>query len=369
MNKEHVTANGEGNHNPLRKPMEMEISKLQTVLEVMLEEIFARLTLRSIARFKSVCKTWKSLIESPYFRRLFVSVHQSSCSSWSLMFPTDYRQGITEPIGFRGCETWDLPKSIHSYVLDFQRSLNLPDHSRCYYLASSNGLVWIQISGNMMPPFVGNPVLQEWVEIPPPPEPCEATGLVTRVEEEDGVVSSFKVVSTFYSKNYVDREVWRVYVYSSETGKWTFKQIVTSHPVYNAGVYSQVNLNGMLYLWEKRPFSTERGVVIAHDFYGPEADDQCRVIHLPPVPVNVLNNEDVRRCLTTSGGCVFLVQVLHQTLKLWKLNNKNNNSDDTSQVWHLLREDLSMESVGFDVYFYPMAMDPFDTSVVYLWSR
>ncbi|CAA7048346.1 unnamed protein product [Microthlaspi erraticum] len=343
----------------------MRTERRRVLPEAMLVEIIARLPLRSIARFKSVCKTWKSLIESPYFRRLFISLHQNSSASWSLMFRI---HPITEAIGFHGCETWDLPKSLASYILPFQRYLNLPDSHDCYYVAASNGLVLIEIfvprTDNMpytRKSFVGNPVLQEWFEIPPPPEPCEATGLVTRVED-DGVVSSFKVVRTCQSR---DREVnvWRVCVYSSVTGKWTFKRLVSSHHHHVSLKFAVslpcMNLNGMIYVWVRDLDPTQPGVLVSHDFYGPEADYQCPDIISLPVPV--LNNKFVRRCLTTSGGHVFLVQVLGQTLKLWKLDNNSG----SSEWWQLSGEEINLECVDCC----PMAMNPFDSDIVYLWSR
>ncbi|KAF2607529.1 hypothetical protein F2Q68_00043439 [Brassica cretica] len=75
----------------------------RSIPESVTVQIMARLPLRSIARFKSVCKQWRSLIESSYFRSLFVSLHRnasSSSSSWSLMFPIKLQIPITEAIGY-----------------------------------------------------------------------------------------------------------------------------------------------------------------------------------------------------------------------------------------------------------------------------
>lgn len=178
----------------------MEETGRRTIPEALLVEILARLPLRSIARFKSVCRSWKHVIESDYFRPLFVSLHKNFSSSWSLMFRTDYRRHITQAIGFHGCKTWDLPKSLPSYIMPFQRYPNLPT-SEYFYIASSNGLIWIHVlvsriqnMGYNYKSFVGNPVLQQWVEIPPPPNPSvenqtpwypnpfAAVGMVTRLE-------------------------------------------------------------------------------------------------------------------------------------------------------------------------------------------
>ncbi|CAN7105113.1 unnamed protein product [Brassica rapa subsp. narinosa] len=245
----------------------MEAAATTTIPEAILVEIIVRLPLRSIARLKSVCKQWKALIESSYLRRVFVSLQKqsfSSSSSWSLMFGTDYPYPIAEAMGFHGCSTWDLPRSLGSYIMPFQRYPNLPTRSY-FYTSSSNGLIWIDLFPTRTvgmtfyyKTFVGNPVSQQWVEIPPPPHECKATALVTRVDE-DGVVLSFKVVRTCdpdpYDQSLVPNDMgmyeWRVCVYSSETGAWSFKRLLSSIPVQYTAYYPPVNVNGMLYRWER----------------------------------------------------------------------------------------------------------------------
>lgn len=330
----------------------MEIER-RTIPDAILIEIIARLPLRNIARFKSVCKCWKSIIELAYFRRRYISLHQNSSFSWSLIFRINCRHPITEALGSHGCETWDLPKSLASYIMP----MNLTT-TKCFYVSSSNGLIWIDVtwSTRSFKSFVGNPVLQQWVTIPPPPCLCFPTGLVTRVDEA-GVVSSFKVINTCLKAQLMHHEMfaWTVYVFSSETGLWTSKRLLSSHPINYIGSYPPVNLNGMLYLLDKRGDSI---VLIAHDFYGPEVDNQCQVIPLPGQ-----NDKHVRRCLTTSEGDVIYIEVLDQRLKVWKLNNNSESG------WWQLSWEINMVSVGYDVDFLPMAMNPFDSDIVYLWSR
>ncbi|CAN8288406.1 unnamed protein product [Cochlearia groenlandica] len=339
------------------------MSSYETLLEVILLEIIARLPLRNIARLKSVCKRWKSIIESSYFRNLFINAHQNLSPSWSLMFRTDYLRPNTEAIGFYGCKKFGLTKSLSSYILSLQDYLNLPT-SRCFYVASSNGLVFIEVfiartenTAYVYRSFVGNPVLQQWVEIPPPPEPCKATGLVTCVED-NGVVSSFKVVRTIQNGRDGGMNEWRVYVYLSSTGLWSFKQLISSCPVF--GSCPSMNLNGTLYLCVGDSCSVEPGVLIAHDFYSDETDVQCRVI---PLPVPVENNKHVRRCLTTSRGYVILVHLLHQRLNVWRLNNNKNSEGDWSP-----QEETNIMFLDINVYCFPMAMNPFDSDIIYLWS-
>ncbi|CDY28114.1 BnaC06g02950D [Brassica napus] len=313
----------------------MATGRRRSIPESVTVQIIARLPLRSIARFKSVCKQWRSLIESSYFRSLFVSLHRnasSSSSSWSLMFPIKFKNPITEAIGFHGCKTWDLPKSLASYLIPFQL---YPNHSTLdyYYIASSNGLVWIEVCFGLDENrnieakfFVGNPVTREWVEIHQPQDPSTiATSIVTRVV--NGVVSSFKLINTTYEVNDTN-DVRSMYVYSSETGAWSFKRIRSPVPLQRAGFNKPLILNGTVYVWDKRvdDGDTAPGVLVAYDFFAEEDDD---------------------------------------LLKVWKL--KSDNSD--GEWWRLTREEIDMASVGFDVDCFPLGVNPFDTGLVYLWSR
>ena len=181
------------------------------LLEVLQTEILGRLPLKTISRFKSVCKTWKSTIESAYFRRLFLSLNRnSSSSSWSLLY------GPYELIGFHGCKTWDLPKSPASLIPPSFKRYHISDID---YVASSSGLVLLRNDSDNAYCYVGNPVLKQWIRIPPAPSSSIVLGLVTRVDE-DGVVSSFKVIrlASVQSTNNDLACIWRVFIYSSEKG-------------------------------------------------------------------------------------------------------------------------------------------------------
>lgn len=100
------------------------------------------------------------------------------------------------------------------------------------------------------------------------------------------------------------------------------------------------------------------GSLLAYDFFGPEDHDHCQVIPLP-LPYH----EDVRRCLTTSGGDVIYIEILYGRLKVWKLNNNKNDSG------HLSGEEINLVSVvGSDFDCFPMAVNPFNADIVYMWS-
>ncbi|KAF3526060.1 hypothetical protein F2Q69_00046628 [Brassica cretica] len=115
------------------------------------------------------------------------------------------------------------------------------------------------------------------------------------------------------------------------------KTLRSPSPLQRAGLNRPLNLNGLLYVWEKRLDDySGPGALVSHDFYGEQDDDQCRV----------------RRCLSSSGGDVIYVD---RRLKVWKLKS-DNNSD--GEWWQLTREEINMASVGFDVNCFPLEVNP-----------
>ncbi|KAJ4883673.1 F-box protein [Raphanus sativus] len=324
------------------------------LLEVIQTEILARLPLKTISRFKAVSKTWKSTIGSSYFRRHFLSLlhRNSSSSSWSLMYGRD------ELIVFHGRKTCDdlNPKSPAPLIPhSFKRYLC----GDCDYVDSSGGLVLLTDGSDKTYCYVGSPVTQQWIKIPPPSPPSDPTGvhstvfgLVTRLDE-DGVVLSFKVVriASYQATNNYLSSVLSVFVYSSETGVWISKVIQCPHQITNM---CYINLNGTVYF----TCLSEPGVLAAHDFYS--ESDQFRVVQLPDYPDH---NKDYKRTLTISGGSVMYVRTLAKkdetVLKIWRLNS------DGIDTWQLLWE------VGFPIVgnYAPVAMHPFDISTAYLWSQ
>ncbi|CAH8266758.1 unnamed protein product [Arabidopsis lyrata] len=306
--------------------------------EAIWTEIIARLPLRIIARFKLVSKTWKSTIESVYFRRLFVSVHRKSSTSWSLMW-----YGLKDLIGFHGCETWGLPKSLSFYI----------PSSLYIVAASSHGLVMISEYDHACC-FVGNPVLQQWIQIPPAPGYSSVLGLVTRVDDY-GFVLGFKVVrlAEMRPTNNDVSGTLSVFLYSSETGIWTSKIIHCPCRITNT---ASLTLDGSIYF----NHLSEPGVLVAYDFYS-ESSDQFRVIPLPDHPNHGFNH-NFKGALTTSHGIFMYIRTLAQSssnvFKAWRLNN------DLS--WQLLWNIALPLLIGD---YLPMAMHPFDSDTVYLWSQ
>ncbi|KAL1201704.1 F-box protein [Cardamine amara subsp. amara] len=243
--------------------------------------------------------------------------------------------GGKELIHFHRCQTWGLPKSLGSFLQNMEIS------DKCSYVDSSNGLVLMK--GVYGASYVGNPVLQalqQRVEIPSPPCPCGTvlSGLVTCVDDHDGVVLSFKVVRTVAIIPNQDRSSTCLCfcVYSSDTGIWTCKRLhcpyyftdidppMTQHRTLYLSPSGPMTLHGTLYLSPSGVVDLDvPRALIALDFYG--ESNLCWVVPLPDYNSN--HNKDFKRALTTSMGFVMYIQTLpHNVLKVWRLLN---NDDDT----------------------------------------
>lgn len=332
-------------------------------------EILVRLPLRTIAKFKSVCKRWKLLIESAIFQSLFVSLHKRSSCSWSLL-SNDYGHYITkEFIGVYGCKRWGLPRPLSSYILS-PPDLNTEFDLRSFQIrASASGLLLIRILDSIY--YVGNPVLRKWVKI----RPCILSlkkyfcspmcGLVTNIKND--VVIGYKVVLGY--TNFKKATIISFQVYSSETGNWTQEDIHCPCPIWTGwGSPHPISLNGILYWVEPGDNeSDDSGGIIVIDLYNGGAN-RCRVILFPEKKkyFSLRYEPKVwhRRACSTSGGFIIYFDAIsiHEDhkLKVWKLNNL--------ERWELSWE-INLAIVEFGISSIPIAMHPFDTDILYLMSR
>ncbi|XP_019090123.1 PREDICTED: putative F-box protein At3g23950 [Camelina sativa] len=180
----------------------MEKEKKLVVHEEALVNILARLSLRSLARFISVCKEWKSIINSEFFRELYESLNTSSSSSvsWSIIKRRNQTLAL-EIVGHHGCKRWGLTDSLGSYM---HHKSDTPMRKTCV-LSCTDGIVLLYTETIEGAPMyhVGNPLLQQWVQIPFSPHLtvfdvvrlqeniffCDI-GLVTKMEK--GIVVGYK---------------------------------------------------------------------------------------------------------------------------------------------------------------------------------
>ncbi|KAH0856090.1 hypothetical protein HID58_084351 [Brassica napus] len=155
--------------------------------------VLARLPIKSFTCFKLVCTQWKSIVESPFFRNIFMSVHQNSpSSSWSLMcsdtIPSEHRS---------------LGSFIEPFLTDNNQKKSIYELRGKVKAYSDVGLILIHANSNVEEKrslYLANPVSRECVEIfldalPIGVETNEGRwlwGLVTRTE--NGLLSGYKII-------------------------------------------------------------------------------------------------------------------------------------------------------------------------------
>ncbi|KAL1200834.1 putative F-box protein [Cardamine amara subsp. amara] len=334
--------------------------------------VLARLPVGNIGRLKSVCKEWKSLMESSYFRDLYGTINKKNLSSpWSILYREESSNTALEFF----CERYDFKESIGSCVSRFLSEMKTANkHRRMSALAITDGLILLDVSTNYGHEVycVADPVLRQWIKIPQPPpfsshDSFEGTSLVTHMNKGD--LLGYKVVRygvpIFGMGIPMVRDRLCFQIYSSESGNWTYHQVSTQRPIFKILPPSPINLNGYLH-WLCRGDQ----VIFAYDFYSPT--ELCRVIDLPQRSAKgSLKPPDQGNEDTLSISCGSLMYMNtdtgrpNQQLKIWRLKNyKSGSSKDSWELLWNLRPGLDLCLATN-----PVAMHPFDKEMVYLVTR
>ncbi|CAH8278955.1 unnamed protein product [Arabidopsis lyrata] len=321
--------------------------------------ILARLPLKSIITSKLVCKQWKSIVESPYFRKsLYQNLHSSS---WSLLVWDDKKDVGTT---LYGCEP-----SIGSYILSFlTNKFEIQRDKYEYSVWDYTDVGLILVSEVSKKPsilinavYVANPVSQDCIELPSHlKEYVFPLGIVTRTE--NGVVLDYKVVLLDFGNVNENMEI-SLLIYSSETGLWSLSIVHLPSSLYYQYFYRSISLNGNLY-WLNRNSDNE-DVIVSHDFYATGTDsDRCRVTLYPDSG----KHPKFRRGCTISQGFLMYMNVvsitkddgsLEDKLSIWKLK---------SGEWQLVSE-ISVDCVNPSFDHIPVTINSVDAKTVYFWNR
>ncbi|XP_018435663.1 F-box protein At3g28330-like [Raphanus sativus] len=304
------------------------MKKLSFFTEDLWAIILARLPLVTITTSKLVCKQWKSIIESSFFRQIFLSHHQNSHSSWSLMCRN---QPPEEVVSYYGCKVWGLQRSLASYVSSF---IAARLEAKNKIPTPPTWLLGFETEKSLLREvfwFVESDVFRQ-------------AGLVTRTK--DGVVLGFKVVLVRTRSKNTECSLTFI-IYSSETGLWS-KILHSPLPLISLDLLEPaVSLSGNLH-WLGLNLDHQE-VVVSYDFYG--SDHQCRVI---PFPDLEKEPKFIRSC-TTSGGSLMYMNIFSESvyhkLIVWKLMDRE---------WQLVSA-----LMGFD--YLPLAINPFDGNTLYMW--
>ncbi|XP_024011663.1 F-box protein At3g28330-like isoform X2 [Eutrema salsugineum] len=305
--------------------------------EEIVMNIMARLRPQSVVRFKLVCREWKSLTESAFFRDLYhINFRSTSCSNWSILHG-DHR-------------------SVHSSLEEVK--LDLPQEEDMMMMIRN---------------YIGNPVLPQWIQLPPPSRDCGFydSGLVTRMH--NGALLGYKVVRIHIDALKLGYFLtWKIEIFSSDTGEWSVKQVsCPGHGVSMVNISNPVSLDGKLH-W----LDNSRRIIV-HDFFS--HDDEVRAIYLPtrmqgtrwlppesPCGIGFCPSPCGRMICTTSQGYFVLIdvglieEVKSYNVRVWRLKC---DSWSWEKAW-----EINMACLGLGRYCVPMAVNYFDIDIIYLWD-
>jgi len=112
--------------------------------------------------FKTSLQAMKSLIESPFFRKLFNTHHQNSHSSWSILC----RVLPEEVVAHYESETWGLSRSLGSYISSFiTHKFNTQFPYVTLVVAYTHvGLILISSCNKLLTYYVANPISRQCVD-------------------------------------------------------------------------------------------------------------------------------------------------------------------------------------------------------------
>ncbi|GAB4842970.1 hypothetical protein Ancab_012948 [Ancistrocladus abbreviatus] len=266
--------------------------------EVMLQ-ILSRLPIKSLFRFKSVCKLWYRLPSDGYFVRLYnqvsvknpmvlVEVNEISESRSSYIF-VDYLRGVSE------------------FSLNFLKD-------RVKVRASCNGLLCCSSIPEKGVYYVCNPMTREYRLLPKsrerPVTRFYPDGEATLVGMAyDSSRQKFNVVLAGYHRSFGHRpdKTFICMVYDSGTNRWRkFVSLQDDH-------FSQMNRNQVVFVngglhWLTANFSC----ILVLDL----GADVWRKIHLP----NEMNHgSGCRMYLLESDGSVSVIQISDAWMNIWVL--------------------------------------------------
>ncbi|KAL7600806.1 hypothetical protein Lser_V15G22293 [Lactuca serriola] len=199
---------------------------IQSFSDSLLIEILARLPVKSIFCFKSVCKHWQTLISHPSFCRFYYSILNSSSRPLRILDMYARLPNFKEFVNRLGTK-------IHSSSEFSVLFLSIPEEQRLYdqfrVLSISNGLIlccWH--SPTPFDYYICDPLTRQWITLPrrgPRYHHYRREGLITRVNDDHMLTGYTVVWLQHFESNYLNLEI-----FSSETGKWIFYKLLVLFP-------------------------------------------------------------------------------------------------------------------------------------------
>ncbi|KAM0915148.1 hypothetical protein ACQ4PT_011048 [Festuca glaucescens] len=184
----------------------------------LLVEIHSRVPAKSLCRFKCVSNNWLSLIHHPDHRKKL----PQSLAGFLHSTTYTYEWRLEAPIHFTSFPGRRCPPIDTSCTF-------LPSHRRVDILDCCNGLLvcrWYDIpsEGDEFRYVVCNPATTKWTVLPGSSKAAKEVGAV-RLGFDPALSSHFHVFELVTDQVvYWDPDIVGVAVYSSETGRWVYKQ-------------------------------------------------------------------------------------------------------------------------------------------------
>ncbi|CAH2066538.1 unnamed protein product, partial [Thlaspi arvense] len=311
----------------------------------------------------------KSLVESEFFLDPY-----HSNPNWSILYGDhgSIHSGLEEL-------KLDLPGNTSFASYFTQNKIK-----KIRVVACTDGLVLLRLEPDddedrMARYYVGNPMLRQLIQLPPPPSLPRRdlprrygfydSGLVTR--KHNSTLLGYKVVR-------VDGEAlklglsqtWSFEIFSSDSGEWDVVKVsCPGDGVVMLSTYSPVSVNGKLHWLD------HTGRIIVHDFFS--RDDQVRAISLPArmqdnlwfpgalkvfAPLHAVRWSAPPRkdllCLLMPG----LMKDVNKsyTVRIWRLK---------CDSWSFEKaREINMACVGVGRSCVPVAINVFDVDIIYLWD-
>ncbi|KNA18631.1 hypothetical protein SOVF_068980 [Spinacia oleracea] len=278
--------------------------------EVILQ-ILARLPIKSVFRFRTVCKYWYQLLSERYFVHIY-----NEMSAKSSMILVEINE-ISEPKTSLICV--DYSRGVSEFPLDFLKD-------RVKVRASCNGLLCCSSIPDKGVFYVCNPITREYKLLPKSRErpitrfypDGEATLVGIACDLYDS--SKFSVVLAGYHRpfGYSPTKTFICMVYNSKTNKW--RKFVTLQEEH----FTQMNrnqvvfVNGMLH-WLTVSYSC----ILVLDL----ESDVWRKIYLPD---EMNHGKGNRMYLLESYGCLSVVQISEASMDVWVMENYE------KQIWRMV---------------------------------
>ena len=318
----------------------------------MVREILIRLPAKSIFRFKTISKNWKSITSMTSFIHDYITLNP--ISSWFIAERTVPIKLIpADSLPFSTELNFQEPPDLSTFLIH-QRPDGATYSRYPKLIASSNGL--LLVTGMHKPLklnylFVINAITDEFLRFPKSPDTFiggMGVGFITQINETNFVTERFVVAeydprpgSEFASLTY----------FSSENAKWEVKSVHCSQKIMlvGDGLYrGAFEFKGNL-IWH----DIISGLIIWDNPFSKEEIANCRFIGFP-----LLNFVEGERMLDCNGSCIQYLEVLKKEtneLCLWHL------LDEVNGQWII----ICHTQIFMDFWPSPIFIHPFKANVLF----